>query len=78
MFVGKVSPPDLRLLSSLADAGLLARPALVPPPFDSAAELTARLRLLPHAPHRMPPPHLPAGVLQTVETSQPSWSATSH
>jgi uncharacterized protein (TIGR02421 family) len=56
LFSGKVAFGDLPVLDALADAGALAQPAFVPPPFRNPAALAARLQELPHPPHRLPPP----------------------
>ncbi len=56
LFVGKTAIADLPLLDSLAGAGLVARPAFLPPVFADVAALAARLHQLPHPPHRLPQP----------------------
>jgi hypothetical protein len=58
LFAGKAAPADFPLLAALTDAELLVAPAILPPPFGDAARLAARIRSLPHPPHRLPPPHL--------------------
>jgi hypothetical protein len=58
LFAGKAAPADLPLLASLHAAGLLSRPAILPPPFGDAAALAARIHALPHLPHPLQPPHV--------------------
>jgi uncharacterized protein (TIGR02421 family) len=64
LFSGKTGLHDLPVLEQLADDGLLAPPAFVPPPFANPAALAARLDGLLAAPE-------PAAVGKNLETLRP-------